>query len=59
MKQQTIKAVELTRNIRDRIYEQVKDMSPAEQLAFFREHSRLMDSKAEKPRKSRPKPVHS
>ena len=53
MEQQKIKAVEMTRQIRDRIYEQVKNMSHAEQLAFYREHARLMNLKAEQIRKSK------
>jgi hypothetical protein len=58
MAQQTIKAVEMTRQIRDRIYGQMKDMSPAEQLAFFREHARLMNAQAKKLGKTKRKPVH-
>ena len=48
MAQQKIKAVEMTRQIRDKIYEQMKDMTPAEQLDFFREHARLMNEQARK-----------
>ncbi len=48
MVRQKIKAVEMTRQIRDRIYEQVKDLSPAEQWAFYRERARLMNEKAKK-----------
>ena len=54
-----INAVEMTRQIRDRIYEQVKDLSPAEQLAFYRERARLMNAKAAKLIKSKRKPVHA
>ena len=42
-----INAVEMTRKIRDRIYGQMKNMSPAEELAFYREHASLMNEKAE------------
>jgi hypothetical protein len=35
-----IKAVEMTRQIRDEIYEQIKDKTPAERLAFYREQAR-------------------
>ncbi len=59
MAHQEIKAVEMTRQIRDRIYEQVKDLSPAEQLAFYRERARLMDAKAEKLWKKDHTPAHA
>jgi hypothetical protein len=42
-----INAVEMTRKIRDKIYEQTKDMSRAELLAFYREHALLVNEKAE------------
>jgi len=42
-----INAVEMVRQIRDKMYEQTKDMSRAELLAFDREHARLMNEKAE------------
>lgn len=48
MAQLKIKAVEMTRQIRDKIYEQVKDLPPAEQLAFYRERARRMNAKAKK-----------
>ncbi len=59
MAHQKIKAVEMTRKIRDRIYEQVKDLSPAEQLAFFREGARRMNAKAATLVKTKRKPVHA
>ncbi|MBI5301392.1 MAG: hypothetical protein HY868_04575 [Chloroflexi bacterium] len=59
MENQNIKAVEMTRQIRDKIYEQIKDMSPAEQLAFFREHARLVNEKAEKLIKAKRTPTHA
>ena len=59
MAQQKIKAVEMTRQIRDKIYEQIKDMSPAEQLAFYREHARLMNAKAEQLLKAKRTPTHA
>ena len=43
-----IKAVEMTRQIRDKIYEQTKNMSRAERLAFYREQARLMNEQAKK-----------
>lgn len=57
--EQKIKAVEMTRKIRDRIYEQVKDLSPAEQLAFYREGARRMNAKAAVLIKRKRKPVHA
>ena len=59
MAQQKIKAVEMTRQIRDKIYEQIKDMSHAELLAFYREHARLMNLKAAKLVKPKRKRVHA
>lgn len=59
MEQQTIKAVEMTRKIRDRIYEQVKDMSHAEQIAFFRERAHRMNAKAATLVKTKRKPVRA
>jgi len=47
MAELTIKAVEMTRQIRDKHYEQTKNMSRAERLAFYREQARLMNEKAE------------
>lgn len=32
-----LNTIEMTRHIRDALYEQLKDMSPEEQLAFYRE----------------------
>ncbi|MDZ4719412.1 MAG: hypothetical protein SH847_13230 [Roseiflexaceae bacterium] len=31
----TLDTLEMTRRIRDALYEQIKDMSPAERLAFY------------------------
>lgn len=52
-----IKAVEMTRQIRDKIYLRVKDMTPTEELAFYREQARLMNEKAAKLRKRKRKPT--
>ncbi len=54
-----INAVEMTRQIRDKHYEQTKDMSRAERLAFYREHARLMDEKAEQLLKQKRKLEHA
>ena len=48
MAELTIKAVEMTRQIRDKHYEQLRGLSRAERLAFYRERARLMNAKAEK-----------
>lgn len=37
-----IKAVELVRGIRDAHYERLKDASPQEKIAFFREKARRL-----------------
>ncbi len=31
----TLDTIEMTRRIRDKLYEQIKDMSPEERLAFY------------------------
>ena len=59
MAQPTIKAVEMTRQIRDRLYLRLKNLTPAEQLAFFREHARLMNAKAAKLVKTKRKSIHA
>ena len=59
MAQPTIKAVKMTRQIRDRMYLRLKNLTPAEQLAFFREHARLMNAKATKLMKTKRKRVHA
>jgi len=59
MAQLTIKAVEMTRQIRDRHYQQLLGLSRAERLAFYREHARLMNLKAEQIRKSMEKRVNA
>ncbi len=41
-----IKAVELVRQIREAHYEQLKDKTPQERLAFYREKAQVMNSKA-------------
>lgn len=59
MAHQKIKTIEMTRQIRDRMYLRLKDLPPAEQLAFYREHARLMNAKAAKLVKTKHKPVHA
>ncbi len=46
MAEQKIKAVEMTRLIRDDHYRRLAGLSRAEQLAFYREQARLMNAKA-------------
>lgn len=53
MAQLTIKAVEMTRQIRDKHYQQLLGLSRAERLAFYREQARLMNAKAAKLVKSK------
>ncbi len=59
MAHRKIKAVAMTRGIRDRIYEQLKNMSNAEALAFYREQARLMDAKVARLVKPKRKRVHA
>ena len=42
MKQNKIKTIEMVRQIRDKQYEQTKDMSTAEKIAFYRERSNTL-----------------
>ncbi|HBL31400.1 MAG TPA: hypothetical protein DD490_31625 [Acidobacteria bacterium] len=42
MNEPEIKTVEMVRSIRDAHYEQLKDSSPAEKIAFFREKARSL-----------------
>lgn len=48
MAQLKIKAVEMTRQIRDKHYQQLLGLSRKERLAFYREQARLMNEKAKK-----------
>jgi hypothetical protein len=41
-----IDAIKMTRSIRDKQYEQLRRLSRAERLAFYRDQARLMDAKA-------------
>ena len=43
-----INALEMTRQIRDKHYEQMRGLSRAELLAFYREQARLMNEQAKK-----------
>ena len=42
MKQNKVKAIEMVRVIRDRQYEQTKNMSNEEKIAFYQERARIL-----------------
>ncbi len=46
MAQPKIKAVTMTRQIRDKNYQRLRDLSRSERLAFDREQARLMNARA-------------
>ena len=54
MKPTTIKAVEMVRRIRDAHYEQFRDKSPEEQIAFYRAKSRELQAKIAAQREEQP-----
>lgn len=57
---QKIKAVEMTRRIREKNYERLQGMSRAKRLAFYRERAKRMNAKAAqlaKTKKSKLAPV--
>ena len=47
MEPMSIKAVELVRNIRDNHYEQLKDKSRVERLAFYRAKAQALHEKVQ------------
>lgn len=47
-----IKAVDMVRGIRDAHYEKLKDLSPQEKIAFFREKARALHAELGTPEKS-------
>jgi hypothetical protein len=49
MAEQKIDAIKMTRNIRNRNYERLHNLSRAERLAFYREQTRLMNAKTAAP----------
>ncbi len=49
MSELRIKAVEMVRNIRETHYEKLKDSSPQEKIAFFREKARKLHAELGKP----------
>jgi hypothetical protein len=49
MPEPRIKAVEMVRSIRDAHYERLKDLSPQEKIAFFREKARRLHTELGRP----------
>ncbi len=49
MPERSIRAVEMVRRIRESHYEEVKDLSPEEQIAFFREKARALHAELGRP----------
>jgi hypothetical protein len=47
MKKTTLKTIEMTRRIRDAHYEQLKEKSHAERIAFYRAKARAFRKKAD------------
>ena len=60
MHEPEIRAVEMVRGIRDAHYEKLKDLSPQEKIAFFREKARALHAELGRPeallRESAPAP---
>jgi len=48
-----IKTVDLTRNIRDSIYEKIKNLSKDEQIKFYRMQASKLNKKLQKGKKSK------
>lgn len=44
-----IRAVEMVRSIRDEHYEQIKDLSTREKIAFFRKKARMLHAEIGRP----------
>ena len=51
MPEPEIRAVEMVRSIRDAHYERLKDLSPQERIAFFREKARALHADLGRPEK--------
>jgi len=54
MKKTTINAVEMVRRISDAHYEQLRDKSPEERIAFYRAKARLLQAQVETQRQQQP-----
>jgi hypothetical protein len=52
MREPEIRAVEMVRRIRDAHYERLKDLSPQEKIAFFREKARALHADLRRPEES-------
>lgn len=55
MKTEPIDTVKMTRQIRDRMYEETKDFGPEALLGYFRERSRSVVEKSGRARESEPR----
>ena len=55
----TIKAVDMTRKIRETHYEQLRGKSPEERIAFYRAKAREMQEKADIRLLEQPTPAHT
>jgi hypothetical protein len=49
----TVKTIDLTRNIRDSIYNKIKNLSKEEQIKFYRMQTSELNKKLEKSSKSK------
>lgn len=49
MREPVIKAVEMVRSIREAHHEKLKDLSPQEKIAFFREKARALHAELGRP----------
>ena len=54
MKKTTIRAVEMVRRIRDAHYEQLRDKSPEERIAFYRAKAHLLRAQLASQRQEQP-----
>lgn len=59
MAHRRIKAVEMTRRIREKNYQRLLGLSRSQRLAFYREQARLMNAKAATLAKKVRKPIHA
>ncbi len=55
MKKQPVKAVEMTRQIRDAHYEQFKDKPVEERIAYYKEQARAFHKELEQKQKGKDK----
>lgn len=57
MPEPRLKAVEMVRSIRDSHYEVLKDSSPQEKIAFFREKARRLHTELKRPEELLDSPI--